>query len=168
MILPLPKLWSHSVLFCQKSIKGQKIVNNHISQGNERSQVPLRLQIGTNPLHHFTYLLMVLVFFFFFFLIQPILYWGSCCSRREWEQTGVSLWCVFFGIGISDLPLAHRYIIVLLQPVGFLEIKSLSGQMYPTAYPLEFDSSGGVVKITLCISFHFDDSWSLDNPFSRF
>ena len=31
------------------------IIKNRISQGKERSQVPLRLQIGANPLHHFTY-----------------------------------------------------------------------------------------------------------------
>lgn len=31
------------------------IIKNHLSQGKERSQVPLRLQIGANPLHHFTY-----------------------------------------------------------------------------------------------------------------
>ena len=42
-------------LFCQKVHKGQMIIKNHISQWNEISQVPLRLQIITNSLHHFTY-----------------------------------------------------------------------------------------------------------------
>ena len=54
---------TNSTLFGQKVIKGQMIVKNHLSQGNRgRSQVPLRLQIGANPLHHVTYLLMVPVF----------------------------------------------------------------------------------------------------------
>ena len=60
------------------------------------------------------------------------------------------------------------YNVLLLQPVGFLKIKSLSGQMYSTGYPLEFDSSRGAVKITLYISFHFGNSWSLEDPLSRF
>ena len=43
-----------SALVCQKVTKGWTTVKNHISQGNKRSQVQLRLQIGANALHHFT------------------------------------------------------------------------------------------------------------------
>ena len=35
---------ANSALFCQKAVKGRMIVKNHMIQGNERSQVPLRLQ----------------------------------------------------------------------------------------------------------------------------
>ena len=119
---PLPKLWLHSAwsyislvltftflvaliqvaagsisyhtnstLFCQEVLRSQTIIKNCISQGNERSQVPLILQIGANPLQHFTYLLMVSV----------------------------------FEIGISDILLDHRYVVLLLWPVRYLEVKAL-------------------------------------------
>ena len=55
---------TNSTLFHQKIFKCQMTGKNHISQGNERSQALLRIQIEANPLHHFTFLLMVPFFFF--------------------------------------------------------------------------------------------------------
>ena len=53
---------ANSALLCQKAVKGRMIVKNHIIQENERSQVPLRLQLGASPLHHFTCVLLVPAF----------------------------------------------------------------------------------------------------------